>query len=570
MKKLKHIKLFEAFESVKLGKTLSFINSGAKSSFIDNLKNIASKYDFPISKFNDQMFEYLPFKSALKKNVPPPKEAEREVCNRESDWIPGEFCQGGRVKRTWGDHTRMTECPGCGGSGFKPLKKVTPDVSLVKFWFNKDGNQVAVTGCDGVIREQDTKKSQYDLLSGLYEFSKNINDYNQIREIDLDGVKRLPSGTIVLFSSNGSGQAAVSMVLNVNGKVFMLQDRFEGSTPDDYNTTQGCGDWCEYARYSWVVSTSGDFAFAYLLEPKNKKEETPKVEIKEFPKEEAYDWNNFINLRYMQMSNFRDMEERLKDAHFAIVLDLNKLKETEYEKVSGTKALRKERKQGAFIKPEDVKSANLERYISLLIKKFDVNKGLSEMPKILPRALGFTNSITFIIRSINFNSLDNLVTYMYNMIKEPGSSDYYAKRCVEELNNIYDTFSRRSTKINQNIDDTWKLLDKGTSNKERDEKMCLYFEEYLKLGEIINKKLTSSKIETISDIEVMMRKFYTIRDFVGNTRIQSLRNLRYLSEYLYTSVDKTIYSNIEDTFDDYPGALDDLAELKSAIEKILA
>jgi hypothetical protein len=570
MKKLKHIKLFEAFESVKLGKTLSFINSGAKSSFIDNLKNIASKYDFPISKFNDQMFEYLPFKSALKKNVPPPKEAEREVCNRESDWIPGEFCQGGRVKRTWGDHTRMTECPGCGGSGFKPLKKVTPDVSLVKFWFNKDGNQVAVTGCDGVIREQDTKKSQYDLLSGLYEFSKNINDYNQIREIDLDGVKRLPSGTIVLFSSNGSGQAAVSMVLNVNGKVFMLQDRFEGSTPDDYNTTQGCGDWCEYARYSWVVSTSGDFAFAYLLEPKNKKEETPKVEIKEFPKEEAYDWNNFINLRYMQMSNFRDMEERLKDAHFAIVLDLNKLKETEYEKVSGTKALRKERKQGAFIKPEDVKSANLERYISLLIKKFDVNKGLSEMPKILPRALGFTNSITFIIRSINFNSLDNLVTYMYNMIKEPGSSDYYAKRCVEELNNIYDTFSRRSTKINQNIDDTWKLLDKGTSNKERDEKMCLYFEEYLKLGEIINKKLTSSKIETISDIEVMMRKFYTIRDFVGNTRIQSLRNLRYLSEYLYTSVDKTIYSNIEDTFDDYPRALDDLAELKSAIEKILA
>jgi hypothetical protein len=141
---------------------------------------------------------------------------------------------------------------------------------------------------------------------------------------------------------------------------------------------------------------------------------------------------------------------------------------------------------------------------------------------------------------------------------------------VEELDNIYDTFSRRSTKINQNIDDTWKLLDKGTSNKERDEKMCLYFEEYLKLGEIINKKLTSSKIETISDIEVMMRKFYTIRDFVGNTRIQSLRNLRYLSEYLYTSVDKTIYSNIEDTFDDYPGALDDLAELKSAIEKILA
>ena len=102
MKQLKHIKLFEAFESVKLGKTLSFINSSAKSTFIDSLKRIAKNYDFPISKFNDDMFQYLPFKSALRKNVDPPKPTEREVCKRESDWIPGEFCQGGRVKRTWG------------------------------------------------------------------------------------------------------------------------------------------------------------------------------------------------------------------------------------------------------------------------------------------------------------------------------------------------------------------------------------------------------------------------------------------------------------------------------------
>ena len=153
MKQLKHIKLFEAFESVKLGKTLSFINSSDKSTFIDILKRIAKNYDFPISKFNDDMFQYLPFKSALRKNVDPPKPTEREVCKRESDWIPGEFCQGGRVKRTWGAHTRMTECPGCGGTGFKPEKKVAPEVQLLKFWFDKDGNYVTVTGCDGQINK---------------------------------------------------------------------------------------------------------------------------------------------------------------------------------------------------------------------------------------------------------------------------------------------------------------------------------------------------------------------------------------------------------------------------------
>jgi hypothetical protein len=205
-----------------LGKTLSFINSSAKSTFIDNLKRIAKNYDFPISKFNDDMFQYLPFKSALRKNVDPPKPTEREVCKRESDWIPGEFCQGGRVKRTWGSHTRMTECPGCGGTGFKPEKKVAPEVQLLKFWFDKDGNYVTVTGCDGQIRKQFESQKNADYSGELYNFSKN-------------------------------------------------------------NT-----------------------------------------EIKPIPEEEAYTWNNLIDIRYMQMNNVKDMDVRLKNAHFAIILDLNK------------------------------------------------------------------------------------------------------------------------------------------------------------------------------------------------------------------------------------------------------
>ena len=567
MKQLKHIKLFEAFESIKLGKTLNFINTGAKSIFIDNLKKIANNYDFPISKFNDDMFQYLPFKSALRKNVDPPKPTEREVCKRESDWIPGEFCQGGRVKRTWGAHTRMTECPGCGGTGFEPEKKVEPEIQLVKFWFDKDGNFINVTGC-GQIRNQN-KSHDKDYSGELYNFSKNLEDYEEVKRISVVELTKLPTGSVVLFNNSGSDpyRGAVSMVYHTqrSGRdaAYMLQNKYSGDSPDGV-------DWAKFSRLSWVVTGANDFGSAILLEPKVKRVVKKEVEVKPIPEEEAYTWNNLVDLRWMSLSHARDMDSRLKNAHFAIILDLNKLKESEYEKVSGTKAIRKERKEGAFIKPEDVKKANLERYISLLIKKFDANKGLSEIPKILPRALGFTNSITYVLRSINFNNIDSLATNMYHMIKDSGSSDYYAKRAEEDLNDIYDTFSRRSTKINQNIDDTWKLLDKATSNKEKDEKMSKYFEEYLKLGEFINKKLTSTKIETISDIEVMMRKFHAIRDFVGNTRIQSLRNLRYLSEYLYGSTAGSIYSNIEDTFDDYPDALNDLYEFRSAIEKIIA
>jgi hypothetical protein len=43
MKQLKHLKLFEAFESIKLGKTLKFVSVSAKSQFLESLN--------PISRF---------------------------------------------------------------------------------------------------------------------------------------------------------------------------------------------------------------------------------------------------------------------------------------------------------------------------------------------------------------------------------------------------------------------------------------------------------------------------------------------------------------------------------------
>jgi hypothetical protein len=573
MKQLKHIKLFEAFESIKLGKTLNFINTGAKSIFIDNLKKIASNYDFPISKFNDDMFEYLPFKSALMKNVDPPKPTEREVCKRESDWIPGEFCQGGRVKRTWGAHTRMTECPGCGGTGFKPERKVEPEIQLIKFWFDKDGNFVTVTGCDGQIRNQNASLNK-DYSGELYNFSKNLSDYNEVRRISVEELLQLPTGSIVLFNNRGSNphNGCVSMVYhnkrNNREAAYMLQDEFSGCSPDE-DHHMSFDDWHQFAKYSWCVIDGNDFGSAILLEPKVKRVVKKKVEVKPIPEEKAYTWNNLIDLRWMSMNHARDMDSRLKNAHFAIILNLKKMKESDYEKVSSLKALRKQRKEGAFIQPVDVKNANLERYISLLIKKFDANKGLSEIPKILPRALGFTNSITFIIRGINFNNIDNLVSYIYNIIKDPNDSDYYQRNAMSSLEDIYNNFSRRSTQINQNIDSTWKLIDKGTSNKEVDKKISQYFEKYLELGEFIIKKVNSTKIETIYDIEVMMKKFQSIKNFVESTRIQSLRNLRYLSDYLYNSDANSVYSSMEETLDSYPSALNDLDDFRSAIEKIL-
>ena len=106
MKELKYLKLYEAFESIKLSKTLGFINKDAKKSFLNQLKQLADKIDLPYSKYSDDYFQYLPFKKALDLNMT----VEDQPCDATSraefpeHAVEGESCQGGRLKRKWGNN----------------------------------------------------------------------------------------------------------------------------------------------------------------------------------------------------------------------------------------------------------------------------------------------------------------------------------------------------------------------------------------------------------------------------------------------------------------------------------
>jgi hypothetical protein len=56
MKKLKYLKLFEAFESTKLSKTLGFIDKRSREDFLYQLTNISRNLDFPMSEFSEELF----------------------------------------------------------------------------------------------------------------------------------------------------------------------------------------------------------------------------------------------------------------------------------------------------------------------------------------------------------------------------------------------------------------------------------------------------------------------------------------------------------------------------------
>lgn len=558
---MKYIKLYEAFESNKLSKTIGFINKGAKGDFLYDLRTIGRNFDFPISEFSDDMFEYLPFKSALKKNVKV-EDREKEPCNHESDWIPGEFCQGGQVKRTWGSKTRTVKCGYCDGTGFKKVEHKDPEIQLIKFWFDKDGNYVTRTACDGLIRKQkNTIKSSSIVdneveLKKLREFSRDINDYIKDISLDHNDIKRLETGDIIYFKPSWNKDMIIGMVLKIaergSEKTYILQDEMDGLSPDSVDIEE----WDDFSNYTWEINNSYDLSGdAILLIPKDVK---LRKEKKKVDNDIAYSWNNTFSIGYMTMDNRNDIMSVLKNAHFAIILDLNKLRKKEYKKVQDIRTERALVKAGAFIKPEEVKSANLNRYLDLMIAKFDANKGLSEITKIAPRILGYNNCITFILYPAMISEFETIIEYTVAFMRNP--TEYNEKDLVSKVK----TYSKKSndlnTKLNVAIDRTWKKIDEYDNKV----KMGELFELYLSLGKDLKEKIMKYEIQSISDMDMLALKIRNLRTFVKNSKFESIRDIYYISDYLID--DYNVARHLNYMVGSFPDCLKEISQMKRIIQ----
>ncbi len=569
MKSLKHIKLFEAFESIKLSKTMRFINKTSKAHFLNSLNQLANTIDFPISELKDEYFEYLPFRSALKRSGTPPEKKEPEECNHQSDWIKGEFCKAGHVKRTWGGGTRIVKCEHCSGTGFKKARPVIAELQLIKFWFTKDGEFVTVTGTDGVKREQNKKGT----MKPPHKFSTNINDYNIGGEITLDELSKLPTGAIIKCSLQGNSGIAMVWRGVRDGRTYIIQNWAGGNSDDDSR------EWNNYASYSWVVMTRGDIdGNPTLLEPKDFKKVIDENDDNE---EDPYTINNLLNSRTLTVSSDRNMEDKLKNANFAIVLDFKKLKSGEYTKKTDISRKRKEQIQGSLslVKPQDVKDANINRYIKELVNKFDIGKGLSEITKVMPRAFGWDNSQTFILyRGINISEVESLIEHIYEFIKSTSVDDKInlESRIRAKIKRLYEVSSESNSMINKNIEDLYKKLEsyrKSSGSPEREEiykNSIKIFESYLQLGVLINDNILKKNIESISDMEISIQKIYSLRNIFSNNRLKHLRRLRGFVENLgYPDNGSNAAYTLWDISCNSPEKyLIDLEEFKKIISKI--
>ena len=211
MRELSYLKLFEAFESEKLTKTLAFISSNEdKNKFISQLKKICYPIDFPLSKLNDNYFEYLPFRKALKK-----------VCDTNIG-----------------------------------------NITYIKFWFDGDGKFITTTAVDGIDRGC--------VLIGR-DFSKVIDKYDIVKEFKTRDNARheLKNGDIISIDMlNGLwvNDVIAYVYLDPRDKcLYAIQDMCVGSTPDS-------DGWISFSKYSWRL-TGDDFKNIRLLKPKGHTDE---------------------------------------------------------------------------------------------------------------------------------------------------------------------------------------------------------------------------------------------------------------------------------------------------------
>ena len=522
MKDLRHIKLFEAFESSILPKTLGYINNSSRSTFMEYIKKICNVIDFPLSELSDDYLEYLPFSAALKKAdiiTDEPCDATSGQAFPEYE-VKGEVCNKGTLKRKWGSRVRSVTCPVCGGTGVKPK---VGEPKLIKFWFTSEGDYVDVTCVDGVIRPSGREGTIVNRLS------ERDSDYVVVKTLNDREVQRLQTGSLVKISiGEYKDLTTYAYIVNRGGSVYAIQNVADGSGPSGYNGI---------ARYSWAIN-GGEYRDAILV---NRVTEEDKTSVPD-----PYDWNTGFQFSHRGMAARRtNIEPNIKRAHFAIVMDFAKLKKSEYNKAKDIKVGRQESKQGAlsFMSDDEIKKANVNRYLTKIAAGLDISD-ITNLNKVVKRIIGVNSTIYNIRSGYAKDYISNIIgSYMEIFKASDDRKELYIKELNDNIRDYFKTMSVRNTNINTNLTTIKKRLSLD-GNREDELKI-------ISLLEILNKDaynvLTNVKIETIEDLEVIYQKSLAIKNIM-TVRRYGLDKLSQVMDYMNRNDEHHSYQYLTDHY----------------------
>ena len=545
MKNLKHIQIFEAFESKILSKTLGYIDNSDKNNFMDRIKRLCKTIDFPLSKMSDEYFEYLPFKSALSRAAMTGDEPCEATSKSEFPEyaVAGENCTNGKIKRQWGARTRDVVCPVCGGSGVKPKKS---EIKLVKFWFTSEGKWVATTLVDGVIRSGRGR-------SNGSKFSTNFSDYTVGRSIS--SLSELRGGEMASLVI-GSDQV-IAYIFKEGNRYYAIQNTKSGSSPHS-------GTWRNYGRYSWALG-AGEYSDLKTL--------TPKVEVKDKEEVDPYTWNTGIEFSYsgIRANTSSDVQSQIKDAHFGIVFDYGKLRKSEFETVQDTEATRQIAKKGSKLDPdqsdEEIKRKNIERYVNLLSQKLDISDDIANCNRLVTRSLGHKSALYIVYGSNIYSNLGYIIDYYIKFMSATTDRDkkMYAEEISDRTTDMFKAGMKKATQCDEII----KNIKSRLKSSNRDEKYFKLLDMTQKLSDAIYDNIKNFQINDIEDLEIVAQKISSIRNVLKSDRYGLNRYFSYTIEYITSGREDRAYSYLTDNYyTDVDEILEKMPRILTIISKI--
>jgi hypothetical protein len=546
MKNLKHIQIFEAFESKILSKTLGYIESSDRSSFMERLKRLCNSIDFPLSKMSDEYFEYLPFKKALYKAAMTGDEPCEATSNSEFPGysVDGEKCTGGKIKRKWGTRTRDVVCPVCNGSGVKPKKS---EIKLIKFWFSIEGKLVATTLVDGITRSSKlVVGSNFSTKESDYKIGPRVTNTNSLN-----------GGEIVSIVIAGDENPVVAYIYKDGRSYYAIQNKHAGSGP--YGER-----WKKFGRYSWALS-GNDYRSMSLLTPKpiDKGEE----EI------DPYTWNTGLEFSYggIRVNTSADVQSQIKDAHFAIIFDFGKLRKSDFEKVKDTELSREEAKKGSKLDPdqsdESIKKKNIERYVNLLSQKLDISTDIANCNRLVVRSLGHKSALYIAYGSNIYSNLGTIIDRYIKFLS--ATDDRHKKNYAEEISDMTNSMFKSGMKKSNESDEIIKKLKSRLKSSNKSEKYLQALDLNQKLSDAIYNNIKNFQINDIEDLEVVAQKISSIRNILKSDRYGLSRYFGYVVEYISSGREERAYSYLTDNYYvDIDDVLEKLPRVITVISKI--
>ena len=525
MSDMKYLMLFEAFESNALSKMMTFlgkkVDNNSKGRFLDKLKRLISNFDIPIDKIVDKDVKYLNRNTAIK-------------LKNEEDSESNLYC--------------------------------------LKFWFSVDEGFLGFTGTgnrtmdfneylEGNRRRRRSSEKNEPFSNKELNYIKNDLDIKTGKLTPLKDYEDLRHGQLVVgvFSDDEDDESRIglSKIWRDGSRIFAIQDVASGGTPDYDVDGESWSDWRSgnQFRYSWSLDTvdspGNDHHKLHIYTPSDeplriegvkKEEEEEEVKVSS-----PFDFNLPLNSSYElrewgETSYSIDEYKMVENSDFAIVLMIDDILKSVKKKVTQLRTDRLELRQGAskLMSDDQIKTANIERYLTILISKMGIKSDVKEL-KNLQKLVIKSICIDFAFISIykgrpGFDGLNSITRDIYNMMKVEDKSDkeYYLKSIIN-----------RFKSLNSSSEDYIRSYMQGLKiiNDSNIEPIKELFKILMNIGKKIKDYLLSQNIQTLEDLRMVMAKLKSINILVGDDEFSFNGYTRSILNELHYDNDVKYYMN---------------------------